>query len=68
MDLDRQLAVATQTIHFLGLPRECMERKNYDLGELLHGDLTSCPLLPSHSYWTPITESLAHQPQGNKRG
>lgn len=35
MDLDRQLAVATQTIHFLGLSRECVERKNYNLGELL---------------------------------
>lgn len=46
MDLDRQLAVATQTIYFLGLSRECMERNNYNLGELLHGDLTSCPFYP----------------------
>lgn len=50
MDLDRQLAIATQSINDLGLPGESIEREAYGQGELLPGDLTNCLLPHSHSY------------------
>lgn len=63
--LDRQLAVATQNVTYLGLSGGGVDSENSCQG-ITAGALVNCLHPHSHFNWKLITNSLAHPAQGKK--